>query len=737
MKRLTAILLSIALLLTLCACGAKNESASSAGPTASAPPEVSTVENEAGYVIPSAWTETSINDGTWGYVTAAAELPTDASYGLQDDYLVAQEVDQETKINTISRCTLNGTELCRVEIPPMETGENIDTGIGAFCFGDDSLWLIHYRYLILDESAGEVESYLELQQWSCEGQCLTAVPIDSSFGQESGEPFVMGLDLSPDGSPILITENHIYFCDGSGQPTAYMETAGTFYALCRDSAGRLYLYDQLENQVYTIDWENHGLGDALFTLDLNEAILPGGGDYDFFLKSDTSLRGVTLETGSITEILSWGDWDLAGCVGGVTWLDDETFLISTYSLLDNTSEILTLSRVPAAEIPEKATVRMAAALSADSIEWGETWANVLDQRVTEAINQFNRASSTYRVAVETYSSGEELNLKLLSGDAPDIICWNSTVWLEDTPSMAIYAKRGYLVDLAPLFASDPELSTDDFIPNILELSSSRTGGLYTAPTSFSFHTWSAPIEYVGTDTGWTVSDMLAVAKTLPEDMNLWDDTQSSMLDILLRTNINSYVDIAAGTCDFENQAFYDTLTLCRDYFPAEYTESGKTPLLMGHGSTMWEELASDALQKQGRTLIGYPGAGGSGVSVIFNDDFGICSLGQQQEGAWAFLRTLWAYDFQSGTYGTMFSVRQDAFNDKLSWRREVNSAYTETMDQTVRELVYGAQNVRTNDSTIIPIIQEEAAAFFNGDKTAEETARIIQNRISIYLGEQS
>ena len=35
------------------------------------------------------------------------------------------------------------------------------------------------------------------------------------------------------------------------------------------------------------------------------------------------------------------------------------------------------------------------------------------------------------------------------------------------------------------------------------------------------------------------------------------------------------------------------------------------------------------------------------------------------------------------------------------------------------------------------IIQEEAAAFFNGDKTAEETARIIQNRVEIYLGEQS
>lgn len=582
---------------------------------------------------------------------------------------------------------------------------------------------------------------MELQQWSYEGECLTAVPIDSSFGQESDDPFVMDMDLSSDGNPVVITENYIYFCDESGQPAASMDINGPFYSLCRDSSGRLYLYDQLENQVCTIDWEASGPGDALFTTEMNETILPGGGDYDFFLKSDSTLRGVTLETGSITEILSWADWDLAGCVGAVTWLDDETFLISTYSLLGSSSDILTLSRVPAAEIPEKAVVRLAVGLSENDVSWGATWTDSLDQNVVDAMNQFNRASSAYRVEVETYSSNEELNLKLLSGDAPDIIDWNSTAWLDSTPSMAIYAKRGYLVDLEPLFDADEELSLDDFIPSILELSMARTGGLYTMPTSFYFATFSAPTEYVGTETGWTVSDMLAVAETLPEDMILSDDTQSGMLDLLLRTNINDYVDIAAGTCSFETQAFYDLLTLCRDYFPAEYSENSYTQLLTGEASVgRLGQFASDVmrpLESEGRTLIGYPGAGGSGVSIIFNDDYAICALGQQQEGAWEFLRTLYTYDFQYNSAGIMSAVRQDAFDDKEDWYLEVNGSCTEEESQAARELVYNAQNVRTNDSSIIPIVQEEAAAFFNGDKTAEETARIIQSRVEIYLGEQS
>lgn len=447
MKRLTAILLSIALLLTLCACGAKNESASSAGPTASAPPEVSTVENEAGYVIPSAWTETSINDGTWGYVTAAADL-TPGSYTIGSNCLLSREQDPETGVTT-----------------------------------------------------------------------------------------------------------------------------------------------------------------------------------------------------------------------------------------------LTLTRVPADQVPEKAPIRLAVPLSDWDIENNCTWADSLDQLLIEAINQFNRGSSEYRVEVETYSSAEELNLMLVSGEVPDLLFFDQGR-LEQEPSGELLAKKGYLADLEPLFDADPELSMEDFIPNILELVTQETGGFYVAPIEFYFTVMTADRDYVGDATSWTCSDMLAAARTMPEDMTLWgSDSLISGLGCI------------------------------------------------GTATQFYEEELLPALE-QDQSLVGYPGTGG-GVSVIFYSQISMMAQATQQEGAWAFLRTLWAYDFQSGTYGTMFSVRQDAFNDKLSWRREVNSAYTETMDQTVRELVYGAQNVRTNDSTIIPIIQEEAAAFFNGDKTAEETARIIQNRISIYLGEQS
>lgn len=42
-----------------------------------------------------------------------------------------------------------------------------------------------------------------------------------------------------------------------------------------------------------------------------------------------------------------------------------------------------------------------------------------------------------------------------------------------------------------------------------------------------------------------------------------------------------------------------------------------------------------------------------------------------------------------------------------------------------------------DDQSLMEIINDEAGAFFAGEKTAEETAQIIQNRVQLYMAEQS
>ena len=54
-----------------------------------------------------------------------------------------------------------------------------------------------------------------------------------------------------------------------------------------------------------------------------------------------------------------------------------------------------------------------------------------------------------------------------------------------------------------------------------------------------------------------------------------------------------------------------------------------------------------------------------------------------------------------------------------------------------KSMVDGASVGSNYDTDIINIINEEAAAFFSGDKSAADVAALIQNRVGIYLGETS
>lgn len=61
---------------------------------------------------------------------------------------------------------------------------------------------------------------------------------------------------------------------------------------------------------------------------------------------------------------------------------------------------------------------------------------------------------------------------------------------------------------------------------------------------------------------------------------------------------------------------------------------------------------------------------------------------------------------------------------------------TEAQIQMINDVIYQGEFVYMEvDSYIRSILQEEAAAYFAGDKTAEETARVIQSKVQLILEE--
>ena len=63
-------------------------------------------------------------------------------------------------------------------------------------------------------------------------------------------------------------------------------------------------------------------------------------------------------------------------------------------------------------------------------------------------------------------------------------------------------------------------------------------------------------------------------------------------------------------------------------------------------------------------------------------------------------------------------------------------AVTQEQYDTVMELIESTTNFLDYDQSVLSIITEEAAGYLAGDRSVEETSRLIQSRVSLYIQEQ-
>lgn len=147
---------------------------------------------------------------------------------------------------------------------------------------------------------------------------------------------------------------------------------------------------------------------------------------------------------------------------------------------------------------------------------------------------------------------------------------------------------------------------------------------------------------------------------------------------------------------------------------------------------------------------------------------GLSSKSDKKDGAWEFMKTMISKEYQDsfsdergGGWG--FPVRKDALEKqfekdmapeyyedengekveqpKTTWgwddfEMEIMAATQEEVDG-VKALIVSAEKLpgNSNDEQLTNIITEESAPFFKGQKTAKDTAAVIQNRIQIYVNE--
>lgn len=222
-----------------------------------------------------------------------------------------------------------------------------------------------------------------------------------------------------------------------------------------------------------------------------------------------------------------------------------------------------------------------------------------------------------------------------------------------------------------------------------------------------------------------------------------------------------FLDMEAGTCDFDSPQFIRLLEMINDN-PSSYTwGTWEEPLPEQCAVAFMQDVTSFPgftymMKDYGEKyhLVGYPAEkdGGSYWScdyyLVVNKD--TAYMEQIRE----YLISLYDYERQRDKKGyTSLPIRSDLLMQDLlrvdtysypsrlmygwtAWEEVAVKPDGTTWDQEYLELLNAARPYRNMDPALEDIIMEEVGAYFSGDRDVKSVAAQIQNRVQLYLDER-
>lgn len=592
----------------------------------------------------------------------------------------------------------------------------------------------------------------------------------SSLTEDSDYFYVSAFAVDGQGNTVLMTGgNALTILDAQGNVTGSIDLSteqtgvGNIIALADGSVAALvYSEDYSSFDLCPVDMTGMKLGESIASLPTDAySAAPSGGGYDLCYNKGESFYGYTMATDTEEKLVTWINCDVNSSnvsSASITESGDIVCLSSEYS---NTGEgattyLITLKKTPYDQVPQKTTLTLACVY--------------LNYDVKNMVLDFNRKSSDYRIEVRDYSEFNteddysagytKLITEIGSGAVPDIM-------VTDGLPIETFGAKGLLADLWPFIDADEELGGRAGVMEPVFNALSQDGKLYEITSNFYITTIAGPASIVGTEPGWTYDEMYAALDQMPEGCELFSlgTTRSDVFSSICMLNLSRFVDWTTGECSFDSDDFISLMEFANRFpetFDWEHHE--------------WTNEDSDAYRiKEGRQLLltvslpdaynynyysemfngdmalkGFPDVPGSGAVFNLNGtSLAIASTCKNQDAAWSFVRTLLTREYQeNNTYGfctnrelceeniqSMVGESYYSYDQVTGEEKEI--IFTQENADLITDLINNTSMVADyNTSQINDIINEEVAYYFSGEKTAQDVAATIQNRVSIYVNEQ-
>lgn len=408
---------------------------------------------------------------------------------------------------------------------------------------------------------------------------------------------------------------------------------------------------------------------------------------------------------------------------------------------------------------------------------------VTDRRLEVAALKFQKANPGFRIDIKTYEEKYDykgdyenyvklLNTELLTGKGPDII---NTGWL----SYEKYIDKNMFADLGVLMEQDKDFDPDRYYTNIFDAFKYKDG-LYAVPVSIRFDLLAANkkiLEEAGVgidDARWTWADFREIGRKLTgkgggRKVFISIGCQT-LMEYMLKGNYSSFVNEQEKKAGFDSREFTDLLAMVKEFGDSRNDQTGKNANYddldsIENGTVVFNPQTMDgytayaflrALYSDRVRLLSYP-ASGSAKGGVFDSEtvFSINNNSKNKTAAWEFLKFLLSDEVQSDELDG-FAVNKAAL--KKMAQKAIDTTVNGEMSIAIgikgekpkiiipRPLVQGdidyvngfIENMRIynrNNVSVRKIVSQEVPAFFSGEKSAGEVARLIQEKVNIYLGE--
>lgn len=683
-------------------------------------------------------------------------------------YMAGSSWNEETLSSTNYFYKYHMTE-GTLELLPLDVSENsYINGMAAMADGNLAIVINNSTYDV-DENGEPVNWQDSMEMWKVSGEDGTMIdsrPMDEILGDEN--TYINSMCIDGQGNYYLYNgDSTIFVLNPQLEKLCEITSDNWINQMVSSKEGDVYVtsYGETGMELRKLDTAAKSLGEKV------EGTADGYGDRQFFtglsksflVRKSGKMSCFDLSTGTEEELFDWLDVDVnSDYLSAAGELSDGRIfaVINDYSEENSKTDLVFVGKVKASEVAAK-----------EEITYGAMW---IDYNLKKNIISFNKTNDKYRIVVKEYGTDDyqtgltQLNANLTTGKCPDIIDLSSVNYSQ-------YASMGILEDLYP-YMEKSGLRKEDYLENVLH-AFEVDGRLFGITPQFYVATAMAKASNVGNVDGWTLSEMLDfVEKQNPE--NVFDyGSRSQIFYYCIYNNIDEFIDWETGKCSFEGEDFIRTLEFAAK-FPEEpdYDEeegisaklrSDKILLMQGSVSSVQEYQMMNGLFGEPIAYVGFPNNERKGNLIkTAGGCMGISAKSKNKEGAWEFIKSILSQEYQDSLIqehgGWGFPIKksslekqfdldmtQDFYEDengnqveqaKTTWgyddfQMEIYAATAEEVE-AVRELLMSAQKLSGNvNEQMMNIITEETEAFFSGQKSAADTAGVIQNRIQIYVNE--